>query len=232
MENVLVVGASSSVGNEISSIFVSNDMRVIATYSSNPSEIETITKDVLKLDVTSDSSIEIFKQNLIMRVKTLDVVILLPAILLGQKLANYNFTEIDRTMSTNITGHIKLINKIFEFLHSDSRILVLSSISGQRGSFDPVYSASKGALLALVKSLVHELPTGARINAVAPGLIQDSNMFKNMPVERRRHHQDQIPSGALLRSTDLARIVFDICQSHWRHLNGACIDLNGGQYVR
>jgi len=45
-------------------------------------------------------------------------------------------------------------------------------------------------------------------------------------------HKAQINSGKLLNEEDLAKIIFDLCQDHWNHLNGACIDLNGGQYVR
>jgi hypothetical protein len=33
-------------------------------------------------------------------------------------------------------------------------------------------------------------------------------------------------------SIGLSQIVFDLCQDHWSHLNGACIDLNGGEHVR
>jgi hypothetical protein len=57
-------------------------------------------------------------------------------------------------------------------------------------------------------------------------------MFLDMTVDRQEYHRNQVPSKQLLRNQDLANIVFDICQDHWAHLNGACIDLNGGQYVR
>ena len=135
-------------------------------------------------------------------------------------------------MAVNFNGQAKLILKILPMLTSQSRLLLFSSISAQRGSFDPIYAASKGALLSLVKSLASGLPPGARINSIAPGLIQDSAMFLDMTTERQEYHRSQIPSKQLLRSQDLAKIVFDLCQDHWSHLNGACVDLNGGQYVR
>ncbi len=232
MKNVLIVGASSSVGIEISSYFRTCLMSVIATYSSSPSKVAGEFPEALHLDLTSDESIRAFRSRLNKTVKTLDIIIFLPAVLLGKKLSEYGYLEIDHVMSVNVSGQLKLIQELLPLLHSDSRLLLFSSISGQRGSFDSVYAASKGATLALVKSLIRELPSGARINAIAPGLIQDSEMFKKMEIERRKYHKDQIPSGELLNSQDLAKIVFDLCQDHWRHLNGACIDLNGGQYVR
>ena len=53
-----------------------------------------------------------------------------------------------------------------------------------------------------------------------------------MTSDRQELHKEQIHSGKLLDENALAKIIFDLCQDHWSHLNGACIDLNGGQYVR
>lgn len=135
-------------------------------------------------------------------------------------------------MSINFSGQAKVLLRLLPLFTSRSCVLMCSSISAHRGSYDPIYAASKGALLSLVKSLATSLPPGARINAIAPGLIQDSTMFEAMSPERQEHHRNQVPSKQLLRKQDLAEIIFDLCQDHWAHLNGACIDLNGGQHVR
>ena len=232
MENVLIVGASSSIGNEISSVFRDASMRVITTYSSTPPSDEHNPADAFQVDLATNESIKTFTESLKGKVKKVDIAIFLAAILPGKQLTQYEFSEIDNVMAVNFNGQAKLIQGIFPLLSSRSRLLLFSSISGQRGSFDPVYAASKGALLSLVKSLIFELPRGARINAIAPGLIQDSAMFNQMTLERQGHHLNQIPSGQLLNPKDLAKIVFDLCQDHWQHLNGSCVDLNGGQYVR
>jgi 3-oxoacyl-[acyl-carrier protein] reductase len=232
MENVLIVGGSSSIGKAISSVFRDASTRVIVTYSSDAPSGKQDQIDTLKLDLSRDESIESFLTNLVNKVNSVDIAIFLSALLPGKQLANYKFSEIDNVMAVNFNGQVKLIQGIFPLLNSRSRLLLFSSIAAQRGSFDPVYAASKGALLPLVKSLIFELPQGARINAIAPGLIQNSAMFKNMATERQEYHRNQIPSRHLLHPKDLAKIVFDLCQDHWKHLNGSCIDLNGGQYVR
>jgi 3-oxoacyl-[acyl-carrier protein] reductase len=232
MENVLIVGATSSIGNEISSVFRDASMRVITTYSSTPPSDDHNLADAFQVDLATNESIKTFTESLKGKVKKVDIAIFLAAILPGKQLTQYEFSEIDNVMAVNFNGQAKLIQGIFPLLSSRSRLLLFSSISGQRGSFDPVYAASKGALLSLMKSLIFELPRGARINAIAPGLIQDSAMFNNMTPERQEYHRNQIPSRRLLHPKDLANIVFDLCQDHWQHLNGSCVDLNGGQYVR
>ena len=232
METALIVGASSSIGNEISALFHKESMRVITTYTSTPPCGELAKVDALLLDLKDDESIENFVEKLKGISAQIDVVIFLAGILPGKNLENYDFATIDQVMSVNFNGQAKLIMCMLSMLSSRSRLLLFSSISAQRGSFDPIYAASKGALLSLVKSLATSLPSGARINSIAPGLIQDSRMYQDMTKERQEHHRNQVPSKKLLFSKDLAKIVFDLCQDHWAHLNGACIDLNGGQNVR
>ena len=163
---------------------------------------------------------------------SIDILVSLAGILPGKNLLEYSFEEIDEVLSVNFSGQAKLIRNILPLLTNKSKLLLFSSISAQKGSFDPIYSASKGAILSFIKSLLPTIPEGATINAIAPGLIQDSTMFKDMTKDRQEFHKKQIFSGNLLDKDDLAKIIFDLCQDHWGHLNGACIDLNGGQYLR
>ena len=231
METVVIVGASSSIGSTIVSRFAKLN-RVVTTYSSKAPPEGAQEPNAFHLDLQEDSSIELFVEELNKIVTSIDVLIFLSGILPGKDLKGYSFEEVDQVMAVNFSGQAKLLMRMLPFLTERSRLLMFSSISAQRGSFDPIYAASKGALLSFVKSVCTQLPAGARINAIAPGLIQDSAMFLEMTSQRQQFHRQQIPAQRLLGQQDLADIVFDICQPHWAHLNGACIDLNGGQYVR
>lgn len=232
METIIIVGGSSSIGNMISNRFRGASTRVITSYTSRPPGVTDEQTDALRLDLRHDESIDAFVRQVEVLTPQIDIAIFLAGILPGKSLVEYEFTEIDEVMSVNFNGQVKLIMRMLPLLTARSRLLLFSSISAQRGSFDPIYAASKGAVLSLVKSLATGLPSGARINAIAPGLIQDSAMFQAMTPERREYHRNQVPSKQLLRQQDLAEIVFDLCQDHWAHLNGACIDINGGQNVR
>lgn len=232
VDNVLIVGASSSVGAAIVERFRVAGRRVISTHASTVSGSVENTRNVFHLDLLQDASIHKCAKAMAEQVSRLDAVICLAGVLPGKNFVGYEFELIDDVMSINFSGQAKLLKCLLPLLDGRSSVLMMSSISGQRGSFDPIYAASKGALLSFVKSLAAQLPAGARINAIAPGLIQDSAMFQEMVEDRQQYHRRQIPSGRLLSLDDLAEVVFDLCQPHWAHMNGACIDLNGGQYVR
>jgi 3-oxoacyl-[acyl-carrier protein] reductase len=232
MENVLIVGSSSIIGSEISSLFRKESMNVITTYASSKPNILDEQSSALHLDLRSNKSINDFVKNLNKICSDIDIAIFLSGVLPGKKLDKYESSDIDEVMAINFNGQAKLLSKMLPLFNEKSRLLLFSSISAQRGSFDPIYAASKGAMLSFVKSLATALPTGARINSIAPGLIQDSRMYQDMSQERQEYHRNQVPSKNLLSSKDLAKIIFDLCQDHWAHINGACIDLNGGQNVR
>lgn len=230
-ENILIVGASSSIGRGIISKFKSPSTNIIATYHSkkNIKQEENIYRR--KLDLKNNKSIENFIKMVHSVASHIDIAIFLSGILPGKNLKEYNLADLEKVMTVNFTGQAKVIKGLLPLLDSDSQIIMISSISAQRGSYDPIYAASKGAILSFVKSLAIGLG-GIRVNAIAPGLIENSTMYKEMSIERQELHRQQTAQKRLLQVSDLSDIIYDISRSHWKHLNGACIDLNAGQYVR
>lgn len=233
MKTIIVLGGSSSIGKSICNEFNTQDNRVISTYFSKKDLLNNSKNtESFCLNLNDNESIIDFSKKLVSEKISIDILVSLAGILPGKNLLEYSFEEIDEVLSVNFSGQAKLIRNILPLLTNKSKLLLFSSISAQKGSFDPIYSASKGAILSFIKSLLPTIPEGATINAIAPGLIQDSTMFKDMTKDRQEFHKKQIFSGNLLDKDDLAKIIFDLCQDHWGHLNGACIDLNGGQYLR
>ena len=234
MKTILVLGESSSIGKSISDKFNILDNKIISTYHCNNEFIDIKSGNIerVPLDLADDKSILAFSEKLVADKVCIDVLISLIGILPGKNLLDYKFGEIDNVMAVNFSGQAKLLKTIIPLLAPNSRIILFSSISAQKGSYDPIYAASKGAILSFIKSLLPILPVGSCINAIAPGLIQDSSMFNKMELSRQKSHLSNIHSSNFLNKEDLSKIIFDLCQDHWSHLNGACIDLNGGQYVR
>ena len=230
-ENVIIIGASSSIGNEIISRFESPITTIIATYNSKQNFKHKKHLCGLKLDLNNNESIDGFIEDVNSLVSHIDTAIFLAGILPGKSLNDYSIKDMEEVIAVNFTGQAIVIKGLLPLFNSDSQILMISSISAQRGSYDPIYAASKGAILSFVKSMATSL-SGTRVNAIAPGLIEDSAMFDEMSVERREFHRQQKPNKQLLHISDLSSVIYDLSRDHWKHLNGACIDLNAGQYVR
>jgi 3-oxoacyl-[acyl-carrier protein] reductase len=205
---------------------------VVATSHARPVDVEDDGIVRADLDLSSEESIEHFVSTWIAPNAGVEIVIFLSGVLPGKALADYDDAEIDHVVAVNFSGQVKLLRRLLPFLAAPSHVLMMSSVSAERGSFDPVYSASKAALLGLVKALATGLAPKVRVNAIAPGLIEGTTMFHDMSSERKASHISTNPLKRLLSTEELAAIVHDLTRPHWSHLNGACIDVNGGSYVR
>jgi len=110
-------------------------------------------------------------------------------------------------------------------------IVLISSTSGQRGeAFHCDYSASKGALISMTKSLSTELaPAGIYVNCVAPGWV-DTDMSKpaledpNVGEEIR----STIPLGRAGRPEEIAAPVLFLCTEFAGFITGEVFNVNGG----
>jgi 3-oxoacyl-[acyl-carrier protein] reductase len=161
----------------------------------------------------------------------LDAVVVLAGAILGTNLEATTDEAMDRLVASNLTGPARLLRDLLPVLNRGARVLLLSSIAGERGSFDPLYAATKGALIPFAKSLATWAGDRLTVTVVAPGGIEDSAMVRGMGDARAQHHRQATPTGELLGKADLARILVDLAHPHWRHANGAVIRVNGGAYV-
>jgi 3-oxoacyl-[acyl-carrier protein] reductase len=161
----------------------------------------------------------------------LDTIVLLSGDILGKSLEATSDEDMRHLTEVNLTGPASLLRDLMPYVNIGARVLLVSSIAGERGSFDPLYAATKGALIPFAKSLATWLGARMSVTVVAPGPIEESKMLREMAPERIDHHRKASPIGELLTADDFASVLFDLAQPHWRHANGSVIRLNGGAYV-
>jgi 3-oxoacyl-[acyl-carrier protein] reductase len=228
---ILVVGANCNIGIAIIRELIDHGNLVIATYcNSNP---EFVHDDVnwFHLDLTERKTIETVTKGLANSNSRIDTALFVSGVLPGKTLETYLDKEMNTVLDINFLGQAKCIRALLPLLNSPSQILMISSVSGERGSFDSIYAASKGAVISFIKSLAIWLPPQVRCIAVAPGLVEGSGMYDAMAAEVRQAHLDRTPLKKLITAEELAKIVFDLTKSHWAYANGTCIRINGGAYV-
>ncbi|MGA9304426.1 MAG: SDR family NAD(P)-dependent oxidoreductase, partial [Candidatus Sulfotelmatobacter sp.] len=110
-------------------------------------------------------------------------------------------------------------------------IVLISSTSGQRGeAFHCDYSASKGALISLTKSLAAELaPAGIYVNSVAPGWV-GTDMSKPALDDPRAGEviRRTIPLGRAGKPEEIAAPVLFLCTEYAGFITGEIFNVNGG----
>lgn len=107
-------------------------------------------------------------------------------------------------------------------------VVNVASISGQSGSPDAAYGASKGAVIALTRSLGRALAGHRiRVNAVAPGLVE-TPMAARIPTDRRDDYRARIPVGRFGAPAEIAAAVTWLACPASSYVTATVLDVNGG----
>jgi 3-oxoacyl-[acyl-carrier protein] reductase len=140
----------------------------------------------------------------------------------------------DNVISVNLKGYFnyaKAVAPIFK-AQGHGKIVNITSINGLRGKFGQSnYSASKGGIIALTKTLARELGRySVNVNAVAPGMIGTEMMLK-LPEEWKQKAVDETVLGRIGTPEEVANVVVFLCSEEARHITGEVIKVDGGQYI-
>jgi len=225
----LIIGGSSSIAGELIGRFINSGNKVVATFNDGQI-LKTHRSDVHceRLDLGDMSQLDNFCNISLSAYDCFDYLIFFNGILPGKPLNEYSDDLISKVMFVNFISQAALLRRLLHRLSEEASIVFVSSISAERGSFDPIYAASKSAQLGLIKSLAKSVTSKLRVNAVLPSLIESSKMFSDMPLNQRNFHLAQSPSGRLLSVSEVAAVIFDISSARWSGVNGQLIRVNHG----
>ncbi len=136
-------------------------------------------------------------------------------------------------VDTNLTGVFNTIHPIWPGMRERKfgRVVVISSINGQKGQFAQVnYAATKAGDIGIVRSLAQEgARAGITANVVAPGYIA-TDMVMAVPEKVRDSIIAGIPAGRLGEPEEIARCVAFLASDDAGFINGSTISANGAQF--
>lgn len=142
------------------------------------------------------------------------------------------------TLSINLDGVFGLVKHVVAQMKSQPRtngpaghIVLISSTSGQRGeAYHCDYSATKGALISMVKGLSTELAaSGIYVNCVAPGWV-DTEMSAEALQDPKSGEEilRTIPLRRVGKPEEIAAPVLFLCTPYASFITGEVFNVNGG----
>ncbi|MBE1295355.1 acetoacetyl-CoA reductase [Phycobacter azelaicus] len=233
----LVTGGSRGIGAAISKALKAQGYNVAATYAGN---------DEAAAKFTEETGIQTYKWNVgdydeskagIEKVEAdlgpIDVVVANAGITRDAPFHKMTPEQWHQVIDTNLTGVFNTIHPVWPGMRERKfgRIIVISSINGQKGQFAQVnYAATKAGDLGIVKSLAQEgARAGITANAICPGYIA-TEMVMAVPEKVRESIIGQIPTGRLGEPEEIARCVTFLASDDAGFINGSTISANGGQF--
>lgn len=242
-KNVLVTGGTTGIGRATAEAFHREGARVAITGRDAASLARArneLPGDVLVLpsDAGRVVEAEALVHTIGERWGSIDVLFLNAGIAGIAPFEHADEASFDAHFDTNVKGVFFTIQKALPLLRPGASIIVNTSVAGSKGAPGmSVYSASKGAVSALTRTLAVELAgRGIRVNAISPATIRTAIQAKfGLPEEMQaaleRDFSAKIPLGRFGESSEVVELVLFLASPSASYVTGAEVPVDGGLLV-
>lgn len=236
----LVTGATRGIGRAIAKTLAKDGFTVIGTATSS-SGAETITGYLkefggrgLVLNVNSKDSIEESIKEISLKEGDVMVLVNNAGITKDGLLMRMKEEDWDDVLDTNLKSVFLLVKTVIRGMTKAKfgRIINVASVVGFMGNPGQInYSAAKGGMIAMTKSLAKEFGSrNVTANCVAPGFIE-TEMTDKLPSDLKDNYIKNIPLGRFGQVDDIANAVSYLASDGAGYVTGSTIHVNGGLYV-
>lgn len=247
-DNLLIVGAGGSIGNALASSLC-DTYDIIGITSNEITNSKIFLKIYNNVDIRNTSQYMNICKDIEYNFKTLKGIIYASGITLPNDIQNMSEEDWDNTMSINLKGYWLTLKYLYNvIISSATSIIQINSKTGKKGSFkNSAYSASKFGGIGLTQAMALELAeTGARVNAVCPGNVFDSNTWKDpnkglfvqyartqnsTPEKIKEKYLNLVPMKRCCTYDDIINVVEFLLSDKSSYMTGQSINITGGQQL-
>ena len=232
---ILVIGGSSGIGAAIAQAFATNGDHVIATGVTKEEverawvQSEQNKISFQQLDVRDGNVV----QDCIDEIDSLDVLVNCAGVI--HRNAEHQPEVFADVIDINLNGSMRVCNAAREKLKQSKGCIIntASMLSFFGGGLVPGYSASKGGIAQLTKSLaIAYAPDGIRVNAVAPGWI--ATQFTQALQEDSQRSEailSRTPLGRWGEPEDVVGPVLFLASDAACFVTGVALPVDGGYLI-
>lgn len=240
MSAAIVTGATGGIGRELVAAFVDEGRQVIAV-DLDGDALERLVDEygtggpgrvtAFAGDVADPAFIEHVVNTVAKEHGGIDAVVPCAGVYIDAAFADLPDSVWETTMRVNVDAVFRLLRAATPHFTEGAAIVNLTSIAADRGSAAHAhYATSKGAILALTRTLAVELAPRVRANAVAPGVIE-TKMTRGLVAVKGDTILQQTPLARYGTAREVASVIAFLCSPGAGFITGEVIRVNGGLHI-
>ncbi|MBQ3142661.1 MAG: 3-oxoacyl-ACP reductase FabG [Bacilli bacterium] len=237
----IITGSTRGIGYSIAEAFVKEGAKVVLCGSSQENADKSYQKilekyseaDVLPIGVNLTSTEDIISlvEKTINKYGKIDVLVNNAGITGTSPITELSDEDFEKMMNINVFGAFKLTREVVKKMkeYGGSIINTSSMVANYGGRNQVHYSASKGAINAMTKSLSKELGMyNIRVNAVLPGVTLTDMTKDAVSDEMLEGLKRMIPLGRASQPEELAGAYVYLASDEASFTTGTLISVDGG----
>ena len=243
---VIVTGSGAGMGREAAKLFAAYGANVVvnslsATCEDTREEIAAAGGCVISVqaDVGTLAGCEKIVEETVKAFGGIDVLVNAAGMVVDGSVETANIEDWDRSMDVNVKSVFLLSRLAMPYLRETKGSIVnVASVAALKGLKNrAIYSATKGAMIALSQSMAAEyVAEGIRVNCVSPGTVLSPSLQGRIdrtedPAQAMHNFVARQPLGRLGTSDEVAKAIVFAAANGIGFMTGANIVVDGGMTI-